>query len=367
MDLDPNSTTVGQFVPTFPELAHPDLMMCTTIHVNASSCINDFMETAAVLVPEDVQHGAGYFPPGTTAEDLDDVFGHHQNGQHGWTTLQTGSVTMEDICSSCECVVCGCATHAPVIGRVELGMENKQVLFWGVLGPVLAVSMSMEVGLLLYCAMRYCTRVAWALDIRLTPLNTDRAFVANSLVRAAFELGNPDSPMLGVDPQQPEGDASTVLMLMLFKLKTFLTGVFIKFIIGIVCSPETSLWLKPWLGMVLSAIVWDALTCHNLMVQARIRGFGVYASVELFNEIIDESYSVRPDRHFPFHRSIPHTNTRSRCGTGARRGQRRLAEPASEDPDRTRGGGGYRGPWLPTPINGAATSPLTPVSRIARH
>jgi hypothetical protein len=172
-------------------------------------------------------------------------------------------------------------------------MENKQVLFWGVLGPVLVVTMSMEVGLLLYTAMRYCTRVAWALDIRLTPLNTDRAFVANSLVRAAFELGNPDSPMLGVDPQQTESNASTVLILMLFKLKTFLTGTLIKFIIGVVCSPETSLWLKPWLGMVLSAILWDALTCHNLMVQSRIRGFGVYASVELFNEIMDETYSGR--------------------------------------------------------------------------
>jgi hypothetical protein len=107
-------------------------------------------------------------------------------------------------------------------------------------------------------------------------------------------LGNPDSPLLGVDPQEEEGDASKVLMLLLFKLKTFLTGSFVKFIIGLTCSPETSLWLKPWLGMVASVIVWDSLTCHNLMVQARIRGFGVYASVELFNEIIDESYE-HPD------------------------------------------------------------------------
>jgi nicotinate-nucleotide pyrophosphorylase len=292
LDFDANSTTYGSFIPTFPELAHPDLMMCTTIHVNATSCIDDFMHNAPIIVPEDVHDGAGYYPPGTTAEDLGDVFGHHQNGLHGWTTLETGSETMEHICSKCECTVCGCATHAPVIGRVELGTDNKQVIFWAFLAPTLAVAMSAEVTLLLYCAMRYTTRVAWALDIRLTPLNTDRAFVAESLVRAAFELGNPDSPLLGVDPQQAEGDASKVLVLMLFKLKTFLTGTFVKLIIGLVCSPETALWLKPWLGMVTSAIVWDGLTCHNLMVQARIRGFGVYASVELFNEIIDESYTA---------------------------------------------------------------------------
>ena len=39
-------------------------------------------------------------------------------------------------------------------------------------------------------------KVAWALDIRLSPLNADRAFVADSLVRAAFELGNPDAPLM---------------------------------------------------------------------------------------------------------------------------------------------------------------------------
>ena len=51
-----------------------------------------------------------------------------------------------------------------------------------------------------YYAVYYCVKVSWALDQRLVPLNKDRAFVADSLVRAAFELGNPDSPVLGVDP-----------------------------------------------------------------------------------------------------------------------------------------------------------------------
>ena len=40
-------------------------------------------------------------------------------------------------------------------------------------------------------------RVSWALDQRLVPLIGSSA--VDSLVRAAFELGNPISPVMGVD------------------------------------------------------------------------------------------------------------------------------------------------------------------------
>ena len=45
-----------------------------------------------------------------------------------------------------------------------------------------------EIALLMYCQVYYATRVAWALDIRLSPLNADRAFVADSLVRVREPL-----------------------------------------------------------------------------------------------------------------------------------------------------------------------------------
>ena len=285
LDTDPNSTSFGLYVPTFEGLANPDEMLCSSIHVNASTCANDFLDTAWVLDADDARLGGGYFPPGTK-----NPFEEKQVNYFGWSTLKKGSDSMVNICRACECVVCGCATHAPIIGRVEMGAENKQALFWAFLGPVLAVAVAMEIGTLLYFAMQYTTLVAWALDFRLAPLNKDRAFVAESLVRAAFELGNPDSPLLGVDPQQEEGDGSKLLLLIVFKMKVFLTGLALKFLIGLTFPARAALWLKPWLGMVVSTVAWDGYTAHSLMVQARIRGFGVYASVELFNDIVDTAY-----------------------------------------------------------------------------
>eukprot|EP01050_Picozoa_sp_SAG11_P051686 SAG11_NODE_29515_length_310_cov_0.687204_1_plen_42_part_01 len=41
----------------------------------------------------------------------------------------------------------------------------------------------------MYFCAKYAVKVSWALDFRLIPLNADRMFVADSLVRAAFELG----------------------------------------------------------------------------------------------------------------------------------------------------------------------------------
>lgn len=285
LDAEPNSTTFGLYTPVFEDLANPDKMLCSSIHVNASTCTDGFLDTASVLAGDEVARGGGFFPPGTT-----DPFDLMQVDHSGWTTLETGSDSMVNICRACECVVCGCATHAPVIGRVEMGFGNKQTMFWGVLLPAIAVTVVLEVVMLLYFAMRYTTLVAWALDFRLAPLNKDRAFVAESLVRVAFELGNPDSPLLGVDPQQEQGDGNKLLLVLVFKLKVFLTSLGLKFLVGLFFPAHAALWLKPWLGMVVSTVTWDGYTCHSLMVQARIRGFGVYASVELFNDIMDEAY-----------------------------------------------------------------------------
>ena len=50
--------------------------------------------------------------------------------------------------------------------------------------------------------------IAQEYSFRLVPLNAERAFVSNALIRACFEMGNPKSPVLGVDPDA--GPESTV-------------------------------------------------------------------------------------------------------------------------------------------------------------
>ena len=58
--------------------------------------------------------------------------------------------------------------------------------FWNVIGIVLGIVF--ELSLLMYTALRSAVLVSEAVGLRLIPLNKDRAFVAEMLVRAAFEM-----------------------------------------------------------------------------------------------------------------------------------------------------------------------------------
>ena len=108
------------------------------------------------------------------------------------------AVPDEEKCTYCSCVVCNCV---PTDDEGELD-HYVLTVFWVLNLAFIVFNIVFEIALLMYLAVRYCVQVAWALDYRLVPLNADRAFVADSLVRAAFELGNPDSPVLGVDPHR---------------------------------------------------------------------------------------------------------------------------------------------------------------------
>ena len=59
--------------------------------------------------------------------------------------------------------------------------------FWSPLLTLIIVCAGIEVACLMYYGVMHSIRVAWALGYRLVPLNEDRAFLADSLVRGAFE------------------------------------------------------------------------------------------------------------------------------------------------------------------------------------
>ena len=209
---NPNSTTA--FVPAWdPDstfMQHPELFMCTYRIDNFSTCV----------YPE------GY--TGYVAGDLD------------WET----SVPVQTRCSMCACSACQCI---PVDDNGEPD-HNVMVVWWTILVVVIVVNILFEISLLMYIAVRYCVQVAWALDYRLIPLNADRAFVADSLVRAAFELGNPDSPVLGVDPHRETSSGSKlriVVMLLMYKMKVVGTGLVVKAINKKLTPPWFSLFANP--------------------------------------------------------------------------------------------------------------------------
>jgi hypothetical protein len=202
----------------------------------------------------------------------------------------TDFTSIKQVCSNCECWVCACVNHKD--GEITVGTDNVLVQWWIVLGATIAANVVFEILFLMYTAIFYATRVAWALDIRLHPLNSDRAFVADSLVRAAFELGNPQAAVMGVDPHSDEGGhLMKAVGLLLYKGKCLLTGLALKAVIGKTTEPELGLWLKPWLGMVTATVIWDALIAHCIILQAQIRGFGIFTSCEVFNAIMELHYT----------------------------------------------------------------------------
>ena len=134
----------------------PDSFLCATVHVNASSCLDN-----AVLV--DAVDDNTYYPPGVDASvDMSAI------ARDGWITIESGQFgalhTMSHICSQCECVVCGCAHHAQ--GELRLDSDNKLLLWWLMFTPVMLCFAFLEVTLLFYCAMRYTTQVAWVSLLR---------------------------------------------------------------------------------------------------------------------------------------------------------------------------------------------------------
>lgn len=60
--------------------------------------------------------------------------------------------------------------------------------WWGINLIGIVTGIVFELSLLMYTALRSSVQVAQALGLRLVPLNKDRAFVAEMLVRAAFEM-----------------------------------------------------------------------------------------------------------------------------------------------------------------------------------
>ena len=162
--------------------------------------------------------------------------------------------------------------------------------FWGCCMSVVIFCAVIEIAMLMYYGVYHSMRVAWALGYRLSPLNEDRAFLADSLVRGAFELGNPDNALYGVNPMAEVGESGKwriILVGLSWKGKIVLTAAIAKFVCGLFMPWQWAVWFKPWLSMP-SDMFWNAMTAHIVMKQAQIRGVGIATAHEVFNEIMQD-------------------------------------------------------------------------------
>ena len=149
-----------------------------------------------------------------------------------------------------------------------------------------------EIAGLMYTALRSAVQVSKALDLRLTPLNADRAFVAEMLVRSVFEMGDAENDELGVNAGGGEEEVTRPMIINIFavlwiKGRVLISGILFKFFTCMIFNWDAATWLKPWTGTAWAAMLWDSMLCHAIMKGAEVQAIGVTTSVEVFNEIMD--------------------------------------------------------------------------------
>eukprot|EP01050_Picozoa_sp_SAG11_P004220 SAG11_NODE_263_length_11526_cov_23.830314_4_plen_1064_part_00 len=184
---------------------------------------------------------------------------------------------------------------------------NAAIMFWCLNMLGITIGIIIELKLLMDTAVRSAVKVAECLDLRLTPLNPERSFVAKMLVRAAFDLQKgKEEETMGVQSKQADsgsGNAGSdgggmsaavtrnpvlnVLAVAFLKGKVVLTGLLFKQITARSVSYDTATWLKPYTGTMLATALWDGMMLHAVVKQSENRAIGVTTGVEVFNDIID--------------------------------------------------------------------------------
>ena len=180
------------------------------------------------------------------------------------------------------------------------------------LGIVLGIIL--EIGLLIFTALRSAVKVSTAVDLRLVPLNQDRAKVAGmvrsrplrtgptppqwwhaetsrsivQIIRSVFELPDPnEDDSLGLESHgyNQRSKVWDVMAIVFIKSKVLITGFFFKQITQKVVLYDTATWIMPYTGTMAACALWDSLLCHAIMRRVELRAIGVTTAVEVFNEV----------------------------------------------------------------------------------
>ena len=169
------------------------------------------------------------------------------------------------------------------IGRV-LGFNMFNIISIG-------IWVAIELALLMYTAVRSAILVSKALDMRLIPLNEDRAFVGSMLVRAAFEMPDIEGKRMGVDNEVEtkinDHWLHNLLAAAWYKGKTFIMGQLLLQLWLATLPYEHLITLMPYLAAGVATAFWDTMCCHYIMKKAERRAIGVTTSIEVFNDVMD--------------------------------------------------------------------------------
>ena len=206
-----------------------------------------------------------------------------------WEAQESCAVSAWGPCNAPEVDPLGCSP----LPATSWSAEDRRFIYFNVLNLTsVVIFIVFELSSLMYTAVRSAVLVSGAIDLRLVPLNNERAFVANMLVRAAFEMGDPEGELLGVNAatrleKEEKHLVTSILAAIWYKGKAVITGVVLKKLTVIFFPWETAMFLKPYSGVMLATALWDSMTCHAIMKGAELRAIGVSTGIEVFNDIMD--------------------------------------------------------------------------------
>ena len=181
--------------------------------------------------------------------------------------------------------------------KCEMSEPLTIATFWAMDLVVMVICILMELTCLGMVAVRCSCMIAAEYDFRLVPLNAERAFVSNALIRACFEMGNPKSAVLGVDPDSgPETSATLRLKIMamaaIYGGKIVFLGVMIKQIFKFTLPIHVLTWANSY-AATMSSCFWDTLICAVIMEQVELVAMGVSTAPEVFNEVMERFASYQ--------------------------------------------------------------------------
>ena len=178
-----------------------------------------------------------------------------------------------------ECKDCKDCDYAHPDKIVEfIAIDAASVGFW----------ITVELMLLGTSAVKCACRIAAEYNYRLYPLNAERAFVANALIRPCFEMGNPKSPVLSVDPEV-ESNAKRRLRIfavtVIYAGKIFFVSGITKVILKLSLSVPQYTWTTSY-APILACCFWDTLIFSVAMEHVAVVASGISTAPEVFNEIM---------------------------------------------------------------------------------
>lgn len=180
-----------------------------------------------------------------------------------------------------------------VAGVVDTALQPVQdatpALFWAIHLPTVVATALVEVVYLYWDSLRTVERMARVAGLDLSPAARDarRALVAAGLVRAAFELPNPPTPVLGIDPRREQSRWRLLAAGVLYKAKVGLTNFVVKALLRRALGRSAVRAALTFAAVPVTA-AWCAVVSFLALREARVRVLGPSAARELVTAIFAE-------------------------------------------------------------------------------